>query len=88
MFDADRALGTIQAHRGPFTFMVSRPMKTKAGFWRSEWLPGQTDGEDVVSEALALLTDPRDTIKSVCVHSIPEQTHVYTFRTGDIQQEG
>ena len=36
--------------------------------------------EDVVAEAYALLTDPRDTIESVYVWSEPEQQHITTIR--------
>lgn len=37
----------------------------KKGQWKSEWLPGSTEKEDVPSEAWALIQDKRDSILSV-----------------------
>ena len=75
----DRTLTTLKAHRGPFRFNLMRPAK-KLGFFTSEWLTGLTSREDVLEEAEALLTDPRDTIVAVFVFSEPEQAHVTTIR--------
>ena len=63
-------------HRGPYVLMVSRPFAAKSGFTHSEWLPGEVDAEDAEDEALALLTDPRDTISHVYIWSLREQQFV------------
>lgn len=70
----------LNNHRGPYIFMVTRPFTKKVGFYRSEWLKGEVDREDVGSEALALLDDPRDTITAVYVWSEREQAFVTTIR--------
>lgn len=67
-------------HRGPYTLLVGRPHPKKAGFSRSEWLPGSVDGPDVPEEAKALLDDPRDTIDLVSVFSESEQQFVGGYR--------
>ena len=66
-------------HRGPYRFCVSRPGK-RVGFYRSEWLAGCTDSDDVGTEAMALLSDPRDTISSVGVWSVREEQFVTSIR--------
>lgn len=63
-------------HRGPYRFMVTRPKANQPDFATSEWLKGNVDSDDVESEALALLTDPRDTIHAVHVWSETEQQFV------------
>ena len=62
----------LNNHRGPYTFCVCRPVKTKPGFFRSQWLSGDVDRDDVETEARALLDDPRDTINLVSVWSVRE----------------
>jgi hypothetical protein len=75
----------IAAHRGPFRFELSRPNPHKPGFQTTQWLHGSVRGSsaDVRAEALALLTDPRDTITSVGVYSETEQQYVMVYRKGD-----
>lgn len=46
---------------------IERPIKSKPGFFRGEWLPGTVSRDDAPAEALALLNDPRDTIVRVKV---------------------
>jgi hypothetical protein len=70
----------LDCHRGPYLFCVSRPFATKPGFYRSEWLKGTVDRGDVGEEALALLTDPRDTIVNVAIWSEREQAFVTLIR--------
>lgn len=65
-------------HRGPFRLVVHRP-DTKAKVHRTEWVKGEMEGDDVESEALALLADPRDTITSVDVWSVSEQIFVFGY---------
>jgi hypothetical protein len=75
----------LDNHRGPYLFCVSRPHSRKKGFHRSEWLKGSVDHEDVGSEAIALLDDPRDTIAHVAVWSEREQAFVTVIRgQGDL----
>ncbi len=45
-------------------FLITRPGR-KPGFTTSEWLKGSVTKADAADEALALLTDPRDTITAV-----------------------
>jgi hypothetical protein len=72
-------------HRGPYRFVVTRPFATKPGFYRSEWLKGTVEPEDIASEALALLNDPRDTINAVFVWSVREEAYVTTIKDkGDV----
>lgn len=66
----------LDNHRGPFRLIVTRPFVTKKGFYRSEWLSGSIEREDVESDARALLTDPRDTITSVYVWSEGEDCFI------------
>ena len=67
-------------HRGPYLLRVTRPVTTKPGFFRSEPLIGKTfTGEEAESEALALLTDPRDTICNVAVWSEREEQCVMSY---------
>lgn len=68
-------LGWLTAHRGPFRLVVVRPFATKPGFFRSEWLKGEVERDDVVEEARSLLTDPRDTIVGVYVWSVREECY-------------
>ena len=49
--------------------------------WHTETLKGTVERDDVVDEATALLTDPRDTIDYVYVWSVPEQ-QIATVITG------
>ena len=70
----------LNNHRGPYIFMVTRPFAKKVNFFRSEWLAGEVYREDVGSEALALIDDPRDTITAVYVWSEREQAFVTTIR--------
>ncbi len=77
--------GWLIAHRGPFLFLVDRPdervRKNKAGVYRtSEWLKGEVEKDDVVSEAETLIADPRDTILGVSVWSVKEGCFVGGFR--------
>jgi hypothetical protein len=61
-------------HTGPYILVVWRGMK-------SEVLKARVEGEEAELEALALLTDPRDTIDSVHVWTggrFPQ--HVMTFK--------
>jgi flagellar biosynthesis regulator FlaF len=70
-------------HRGPFLFQLTRakPPTSKAKLLvEIETLTGTVLGEDCADEAKALLTDPRDSILSVSVWSVPEQQHVHTYR--------
>ena len=71
-------------HRGPYLLAVCRPhsdpRKAKAGFSKTEWLRGETEGEDVPGEARVLLNDPRDTIDIVSVWSVSEQQFVGGYR--------
>ncbi len=69
----------LDRHRGPYIFCVVRPGK-KPGFYKSEWLKGSTEREDVGPEALALLTDPRDTVLQVAVWSEREACFVTVIR--------
>jgi hypothetical protein len=73
-------------HRGPFQLQVLRTTaSTKAKFAQaSAALPGRTDGPDALSEARALLTDPRDTIVSVSIWSVPESQHVMTINKKNV----
>lgn len=75
-------------HRGPFVLVVSRPMVTKRGFWRSERLSGSSDGLTTQEEAYALLTDPRDTIDGVSIWSEREEMFVMNYRKSDIEEGG
>lgn len=70
-------------HRGPYRLHVARPIKSKPGFYRSEWLKGSVDADDVPDEALSLLTDPRDSIVSVTIWSEREQCFVMSFTAAD-----
>lgn len=80
-WDYDRI---FNRHRGPYQLCVSRPVRTKPGFLKGEWLPGQVPREEVVSEAIALLTDPRDSIVDVGVFSVREQQFVTIITQKDI----
>jgi hypothetical protein len=87
MFSVERATQTLRDHRGPFRFCVGRPHVKKHGFFTSEWLTGGTERDDVIEEARALLTDPRDTIATISVWSENESAFVYTFRRRDFETE-
>jgi len=84
-FSIERAQGTINAHRGPFVFCVTRPdtHRKRTGYFTSQWLLGETGRDDVIAEAQALLADPRDTLLSIAVWSLTEGPFVYSFRKGD-----
>lgn len=71
----------LDNHMGPFRLQVIRPFATKKGFYRSEWLPGMSDKDDVAEEAMAILTDPRDTVITVCVWSVREGQFVGIYRS-------
>ena len=77
-----RALPFWTKRRGPYRLVVERPFVTKPGFYRLEWLPGEVAGEDVEAEALALLTDPRDTINNVAVWSLYDEQFVMSYERG------
>ncbi len=47
---------------------MERELKTRPGHFKGEWL-GEGTHEDIVSEAWALLNDPRDTICRVKVYN-------------------
>jgi len=68
-----------QNHRGPYRLLAVRPLKTKPGHYRSEWLRGSVDADDVPDEAGSMLDDPRDTITSIHVWSEREQCFVMSF---------
>ena len=74
-------------HRGPFRLVIDRPYKTKVGFYRSEWMKTEMEGEEVPEEAIMLLEDPRDTIVSVSVWSVREQQFVYNYTHRSIENE-
>lgn len=69
----------IMRHRGPFFLMVVRPNPKKSDRFVSEWLKGQSNKDDVESDVMGLLTDPRDTIVSVAVWSDAENQFVGTY---------
>lgn len=71
-----------ERHRGPYIFMAVRPMKTKPGFYRSEWLVGDVDSSEIDDEAQALLADPRDKIVRLHVWSQKESQFVHSYRVG------
>lgn len=68
----------LDNHRGPFRLVVTRPAK-KPGFHSTEWLKGEVDRDDVLSEAQALLTDPRDTITHVGIWSVTESSFAGSY---------
>ena len=68
------ASAVFARHRGPYVFYVVRPRANKPGYSTGEWLRGNV--EEPIEEALALLTDPRDTITSVSVYSMVEDQFV------------
>lgn len=69
----------LARHRGPYQFCVSRPAKKK-GHHVSEWLQGNAGKDDVGSEAMALLQDPRDTIEHVAIYSEADQCFIAIIR--------
>ena len=71
-------------HRGPYRLVVTRPIANRPGFGIVEHLKGDVDTDDVVSEAFALLTDPRDTIEYVAVWSMVEGCYIGVLRKSDI----
>lgn len=85
-FTPERARETLARHRGPFVFCVGRPHAKRPGFHTSEWLQGSIERDDVLSEAEALLSDPRDTITTVSVWSEREQQFVYTFYPANFKE--
>ena len=66
----------LDNHRGPFLFLVTRETPTRKLKQRAEWLTGEIDKNDVADEARALLADPRDTIRSINVWSVREDSFV------------
>ena len=77
----------LTAHRGPYRLIVMRPIAHKPGFGKVEHLKGDVDTDDVVSEAFALLTDPRDTIEHVAVWSVCEGAYIGVLRKSDVMHE-
>ena len=61
----------VDTHRGPWRLCVTRPT-SKVGSFRTEWLKGEVDRDDLFAEAQSLLDDPRDTIVSVNFWSVTE----------------
>ncbi len=80
MSKLDTPQSFLDNHRGPFVLMVTRPFATKTGFFRSEWLSGETCKDEVESEALAILADKRDTVTSVSVWSVREECFVGAYQ--------
>ncbi len=71
----------LSRHRGPYIFMIIRAASSKKSpRFTSEWLKGEVESDDVGPEALALLTDPRDTIDHIAVYSDREQQFVTLIR--------
>jgi len=60
---------------------LRRPFTTKRGFYRSEWLKGESSRDEVADEAIAILTDPRDTVVSINVWSVTEQQFIGGYST-------
>lgn len=50
----------------------------------AEWLPGEVEKLDAQSEARTLLADPRDTIVSIWLWSVPEGQFIGAFRNGTL----
>ena len=75
----------LSRHRGPYLLMLTRPTTSKykgeTPRFCSEWLKSEVASEDVGDEARALLTDPRDCIKSVSVWSQKENMFVAGIRS-------
>ena len=72
----------IRRHRGPFRLQVGRPYtgrSTRKPDMTYETLAGTVTRDDVVEEATAFLTDPRDSVTVVHVFSDREQQHVTTY---------
>jgi hypothetical protein len=68
-------------HKGPYQLQVLRLAQSGKHKHSVACLEAPVDaGEDVETECMALLTDPRDTIVAVAVWSVPESQHVATFR--------
>lgn len=67
--------------------MVARPNEKKRGFIRSEWLKGEVNADDVESEALNLLADPRDSISHVQVWSLTENQFAWSYSRNDLREE-
>ena len=77
-------------HRGPYQFQVCRKRTALSGRgnrypYEVVTLPGTVSGsaEEIIGEVQALLSDPRDSIEAVYVHSVSEQQHVTTFTRKD-----
>mgnify|MGYP001617671054 CR=1 FL=1 len=66
-------------HRGPYQLQVLRLTPSRKMKWHTETLRGLVAGDDVRSEAYALLADPRDSIISVHVYSVREGQFVMTY---------
>lgn len=69
----------LERHAGPYRFQVIRPA-SKPGFFRSQFLPGNVEREEIGNEAMALLNDPRDQIVDVNVWSEREAMFITTIR--------
>lgn len=70
----------LARHRGPYRLVATRRTTVRREPYRTDWLTGAVEREDLSAEALALLTDPRDTIVAVDVWSVTEQQFVHTYR--------
>jgi len=80
LFEIPMLSDILKRHRGPYTFCITRSVE-KAKHWAtpryaSEWLKSDVASEDVGDEAMALLSDPRDTICHVAVWSQKENQFV------------
>ena len=75
----------LDRHRGPYRLVVDRESIPKKShhIGTSQWLSGDTNRDDVESEALALLADPRDTIRSVHVWSVREEQFIGAYTQKD-----
>jgi len=74
-----KALPFYKRHAGRFRLVVQRPMKTKLGFFRVEWLPGLVEGEEVEVEAMSLMDDEQDNIVHVSVYSVKDEMFVMSY---------
>lgn len=69
----------LARHRGPYRLTVTRV--DAKGRFHTEHLAGTVESDDVLTDSLALLTDPRDSIVDVGVWSLRENQFV-TLITG------
>lgn len=77
----------VERRQGPFTLSIVRRVekteKNNTGL-ETTGLKGTVAKEDVEGDAVALLTDPRDTIIRVLVWSEREDQHITTYRKEDV----